>query len=249
MRNKLLATVAILAMATAVPAFAQTPQTPTGTVAGGTDPNWPTAPVTDKTNAQIQHGTTAAAAVTMPDAVPASKVVPVPAPQPVTPDQTTASTHATPAQTTASVAAPAPMPMPMPMPKPGRAPAPMQRTAFTPGHEAMSTQASNIGPSDTHSDIAPALPAPSVGPDATADQLLQAAKMSLDQHHSGAAQEALERAETRLLDRSTAPSAAGSPDQRPRVQAISQALSAIGRHDWPAAHSAIDSAMKHGSES
>ncbi len=243
MRNKLLATAAILAMATAVPAFAQTPQTPTGTVAGGTDPNWPTAPLTNKTNAQIQHGTTGAAVVHMPDAVPASTVAPMPAPQPVTPDQTTASTHATPAQTTASVAAP------MPKPNPGPAPAPMKQTAFTPGHEAMSMQASNIGPADTHSDIAPALPAPSVGPDATADQLLQAAKMSLDKHQSGAAQEALERAETRLLDRSTEPSAANSPDQRPRVQAISQALSAIGRRDWPAAHTAIDSAMKHGSES
>ena len=162
MRNKLLATAAIMAMATAIPAFAQTPQT-----------------------------------------------TPQTAPQP----------------------------------------APMQHTAVVPGHEPKSMQASNIGPADTHSDIAPALPAPSVGPDATADQLLQAAKMSLDEHHSGAAQEALERAETRLLDRSTAPSAAGSPDQRPRVQAISQALSAIGRHDWPAAHAAIDSAMKHGSES
>lgn len=240
MRNQLLATAAILAMAAAVPAFAQTPQTPTGTVAGGTDPNWPVAPLTNKTTGQEQHGTTGANAVVMPDAVPASKVVPMPAPKPVTPDQTTVSTHATPAQTTASVAAPAPMP------KPGPTPAPMTRTAFTPGHEAMSAQASNIVPADTHSDIAPALPAPSVGPDATADQLLQAAKMSLDNHQSGAAQEALERAETRLLDRSTAPSDASAPDQRPRVQAISQALNAIGRRDWPAAHAAIDSAMKNG---
>jgi hypothetical protein len=238
MRNQLLATAAILAMAAAVPAFAQTPQTPTGTVAGGTDPNWPAAPLTDKTNAQIQHGTTGATAVTMPDAVPASTVAPMPASQPVTPDQTT-STHSTPAQTTASVAT-----TPAPMPNPGPAPARMTRTAFTPGHEAMSTQASNISPADTHSDIAPALPAPSVGPDATADQLLQAAKMSLDNHQSGAAQEALERAETRLLDRSTAPSDASAPDQRPRVQAISQALNAIGRHDWQAAHAAIDNAMR-----
>jgi hypothetical protein len=93
-------------------------------------------------------------------------------------------------------------------------------------------QASNIGPADTHSTIAPALPVPAVGPNATPQQYLQQAQQALHRRRSGEAQEALERAETRMLDRSTEPSAANQPDMAPAIQQVTKALDALGRRDW-----------------
>ena len=109
----------------------------------------------------------------------------------------------------------------------------------------MGAQASNIGASDTRSDIAPALPVPPLGPDATPQQFLSHAQMALQQHRSGEAQEALERAETRLLDRSTMPSAADQPDMAPMVKQIAQALDALGRRDWPQANQLIADMLKN----
>jgi hypothetical protein len=260
MRTQLLAATAILALSTAV-AFAQTavpsdqttgqiehgsapalapgqPVMPTGTMAGGTNPNWPTAPIANQTTGQAQRGTTAADAYlqtgTPPTVIDNSN--PIPPPMPPVSAQLDAMPSAPPPPVVQAQAAP------QPAPSPSMTPA----SSFVPGHEPMSAQASNINPADTHSEIAPALPPPPVGPDASANDLLQAAQTALAQHRSGAAQEALERAETRLLDRSTVPDAAGTPDQRPRVRAISAALDAIGRRDWPAAHAAIDAAMRPG---
>jgi hypothetical protein len=105
--------------------------------------------------------------------------------------------------------------------------------------------ASNIDPADTHSTIAPALPVPPLGPDATPQQFLQQAQIALQHHRSGAAQEALERAETRLLDRSTASSAASQPDMSPMVRQLGQARDALGRHDWPQADQLISEMLKN----
>jgi hypothetical protein len=112
------------------------------------------------------------------------------------------------------------------------------------GHEPMSMHASNIDPSDTRSVIAPALPAPAVGPNATPAQLLHAARDALARHATGEAQEALERAETRLLDRSTAPSNAGTPDSADAVKLIGDARMALGHHDMATATQDIDQAMQ-----
>lgn len=112
------------------------------------------------------------------------------------------------------------------------------------GHEPLSYSASNIVPSDTRSVIAPQLPVPSVGPNATPSQLLHAARQALDHNQTGAAQEALERAETRLLDRSTEPGNANEPDTRAAIQLITQALDALGHRNMVTAHQDIDQALQ-----
>jgi hypothetical protein len=88
--------------------------------------------------------------------------------------------------------------------------------------------ASNINAADTHSNIAPQLPVPALSAGASPHAYLLDAQQALQQHRTGAAQEALERAETRLLDRTTPPSAADTADAAPLVQQIDQALQAIG---------------------
>jgi len=106
-----------------------------------------------------------------------------------------------------------------------------------------SNKASNITEADTRSTIAPHLPQPAVGEGATADSYLQAAQAALQSHHTGAAQQALEMAETRLLDRSTPVNAAGQPDQDAAVQQVANARKALGSGDTQGASSAIQMAM------
>jgi hypothetical protein len=104
--------------------------------------------------------------------------------------------------------------------------------------------ASTASSSGKHGVIVPPLPVPSLGPEATPGQYLQAAQQEVTRHHAGAAQEALERAETRLLDRATAPSRADQPDNAPAIQDISQAIAAVRKHDWQAASQHIDAATR-----
>jgi hypothetical protein len=107
----------------------------------------------------------------------------------------------------------------------------------------LGTTASNIVSSDTRSDIAPHLPTPRVGDDGTVVQYLRDAQTSLNARRTGEAQQALEMAETRALDRSTPVSAASTPDQNPVVKQISQALESLGRRDMAATNNAISQAM------
>jgi hypothetical protein len=124
-------------------------------------------------------------------------------------------------------------------------PQPSPAATAVPGtHEPFSRSASNIDPNDTRSMIAPRLPAPPVGPDATAPQLLHAARDALARNATGEAQEALERAETVLLDRSTEPSQASIPDGQRAVGLIAQARGALGRGDKAQATQAIDAALQ-----
>jgi hypothetical protein len=109
---------------------------------------------------------------------------------------------------------------------------------------AMAQQASNITPSDTRSDIAPALPTPPVSPDAGPRQYLQAARTALSAHRTGEAQEALERAEARLLDRSTANP--GREDRAPMVRQVADAREALGRGDVTGATRIVDAALAGG---
>jgi hypothetical protein len=94
--------------------------------------------------------------------------------------------------------------------------------------------------------IVPRLPVPALGPNATAEQYLQAAQSALQARRDGEAQEALERAETRLLDRSITPSTANQPDQNATVRQIGQARDALRRGDRAAATQIVASLNSSG---
>ena len=106
-----------------------------------------------------------------------------------------------------------------------------------------SNAASNINQSDTRSAIAPHLPQPPGGQSAGYRNYLRDAERDLHAHRTGAAQQALEMAETRLLDRSTPVGAAGQPDQSPVVAHVSQARQALAQHNLAAAEAAVHAAI------
>ena len=95
----------------------------------------------------------------------------------------------------------------------------------------MGTNASNIDQSDTRSQIAPNLPSPELGPNASPADYLRAAQQSLQAGRTGEAQQSLEMAETRLLDRSIPIGQGGVPDQSPVIGQINQALRALAAGD------------------
>jgi hypothetical protein len=103
--------------------------------------------------------------------------------------------------------------------------------------------ASNITPYDARSVIAPALPVPPVPSGDPPRSFLFAARDAVQRGHTGEAQEALERAETRLLDGSTPATVGAIPDRRQAVFAVSAARNALAKRDRPAALAAIDSAL------
>jgi len=107
----------------------------------------------------------------------------------------------------------------------------------------LSPNASNTGAGDVRSTIAPTLPAPDVGENATPQQLLAAARQALAAGRTGQAQEALERAQTRLLDRDTPLFQTNVPSNHPAVLQISTALRALGAGDRATAMQAIDAAL------
>jgi hypothetical protein len=107
----------------------------------------------------------------------------------------------------------------------------------------MGNAASNINPTDTRSQIAPNLPAPAVGDNATAPDYLTAARNALAAGRTGEAQQSLEMAETRLLDRSTPAFQTNTPSANPAVSQISQALQALAANDQGRCMSLIDAAM------
>lgn len=112
-----------------------------------------------------------------------------------------------------------------------------------------STKASNIDSADTRSTIAPTLPTPPVGPDATANQYLRAAQRAIARNRTGEAQQAMEMAETRLLTRSVAPDMANSPDTNARVQDIAEARRALASHDYARVNDLLNRAMAPGDAS
>ena len=102
-------------------------------------------------------------------------------------------------------------------------------------YEPISNQASNLVPRDTRSDIAPALPAPNLGADAGPSGYLRAAQQSLTDRQTGKAQQGLEMAETRLLDRSVPQVDGAAPDTARPVEAIRTALRDLGHNNLAAA--------------
>lgn len=75
----------------------------------------------------------------------------------------------------------------------------------------MGTRASNIDGSDTRSTIAPNLPSPSLGPDASPVDFLRAAQASLQAGRTGEAQQSLDGP-----DAFAQPFSADGPDQQPK---------------------------------
>ena len=139
-----------------------------------------------------------------------------------------------------------------------QAPAPQPQQADTtvpgarPGHEPgvgqslpLSNKASNIGAVDTHGAIAPTLPTPGVGGDAGSDAYLHAARVALVAGRTGEAQQALEMAETRVLDRVIPPGGTAGTSSSNTVAHITDARSALGRGDTANAIRLIDLALAH----
>ena len=108
-----------------------------------------------------------------------------------------------------------------------------------------SARSSNIDDADTRSEIAPRLPDPAAA-SSTPEGYLAAAQRALASGKTGAAQEALERAETRVLSRSTDPSMAASPADMPMVQHIGAARRALASRDMVGAKAAISAALGNG---
>ena len=106
-----------------------------------------------------------------------------------------------------------------------------------------STNASNIGPADTRTSIAPNLPSPEVGDNATSMDYLRVARESLMGGRTGLAQQSLEMAETRILDRSVPQSQTDFSSDDKRVQQIAEARHALGTGDRARALQIIDAVL------
>jgi len=106
-----------------------------------------------------------------------------------------------------------------------------------------SNRASNIVPSDTGSPIAPALPSPDLDPGATPEQFLHAARSALATGRTGEAQQAMEMAETRLLDRSTPLFQTDVPSRSELIARIGEARRALGDHDRARSMELLDQAI------
>ncbi len=125
-------------------------------------------------------------------------------------------------------------------------------TGARPGNEIgtgsslpLSDKASNIAPGDTTSAIAPNLPSPPIGENASVRDYLVAARSALLLGRTGEAQQALEMAETRALDRSVPLFQTNTVDQSPLVGEIGQALQALGGGDRGRAVQIIEATLPH----
>jgi len=126
------------------------------------------------------------------------------------------------------------------------------QTGAQPGNEIgtgsslpLSDKAANISPQDATSVIAPNLPSPPIGENASVRDYLVAARTSLLQGRTGEAQQSLEMAETRALDRSVPLFKTDVPSNSPLVDEIQQALQALGANDRGHAVQIIEQALPH----
>ena len=92
----------------------------------------------------------------------------------------------------------------------------------------VSNKASNVLPDDTRSTIAPALPVPPLSDNASPLDFLNFARDALAHRRTGEAQEALERAEARALDRAVPLFQTDKPVEDPLVTQIRQARNRAG---------------------
>jgi hypothetical protein len=128
---------------------------------------------------------------------------------------------------------------------PGLDPATGARPGHVPGvgtSMPQSDKASNIVPGDTRSNIAPTLPASAAGENAGPYDYLRAARASLVAGHTGQAQQSLEMAETRALDRSVVQGQV-APVSSGFISQISDARHALGAGNSSHAIELIDIAL------
>ena len=125
-------------------------------------------------------------------------------------------------------------------------------TGARPGNEVgsgmslpLSDKAANITEQNTTSVIAPNLPAPSVGENATVRGYLEAARTALLLGRTGEAQQSLEMAETRALDRSVPLFQTSTRISDPLIGEIAQALHALAEGDRSRAVQIIETALPH----
>jgi hypothetical protein len=111
-----------------------------------------------------------------------------------------------------------------------------------------SNNASNITGSDTSSPIAPALPSPDLPPGSPPEAFLRAARAALATGQTGKAQQALEMAETRLLDRSTPLFQTDNPSRNPLIKQIGDARRALGSGNRAQAMKLLDEAIAMGAK-
>jgi hypothetical protein len=111
----------------------------------------------------------------------------------------------------------------------------------------LSPYASNITSGDTKSTIAPTPPEPNVGPDADVQQLLVASLQSLANGQTGTADEALEQAETNILDRSVPQTQTDYTSEDPIVSRIEAARTALGSNDIATTKSIVNGILASGS--
>ena len=111
-------------------------------------------------------------------------------------------------------------------------------TGARPGNEVgtgsslpMSNKASNITKADTRSVLAPNLPSPPLGEKASSRDYLVAARGALAAGRTGEAQQALEMAETRALDRSVPLFQTTASIEDPLVAEIEDALHTLSAGD------------------
>ena len=123
-------------------------------------------------------------------------------------------------------------------------------TGARPGHDPgvgislpQSNRASNISPANTQSTIAPTLPDPAVGDHADPMEFLRAARAALAAGRTGEAQQSLEMAETRALDRAVPLGQTIIPSASPLVARIRDARMALGNGDRNQAMQLIDRAL------
>lgn len=125
-------------------------------------------------------------------------------------------------------------------------------TGARPGNEIgtgaslpMSDKAGNLTPADTHSVLAPNLPSPQIRDNASPRDYLLAARTALLLGRTGEAQQALEMAETRTLDRSVPLFQTGVRIKEPLIGEIEQALHALSEGDRSRVVQIIETALPH----
>ena len=125
-------------------------------------------------------------------------------------------------------------------------------TGARPGNEIgtgsslpMSDKAGNISPADTNSPIAANLPSPPIGENASPRDYLLAARTALLLGRTGEAQQSLEMAETRALDRSVPLFQTNVQIKDPLIGEIEQALHALSEGDRGRAVQIIETALTH----
>jgi hypothetical protein len=111
------------------------------------------------------------------------------------------------------------------------------------GPSTMTAPPSDIAPSDTRSATALRLPGPPLPSSESPRALLEAARQALDAGRIGQAQEALDRAETALLNGSGAPVTASPADTQHAILAIGAARHRLAARDRQGAIRAIDDAL------